>query len=238
MRLDLYLSEREGISRTRAQNLIKTGGVKVDGVLVDKPSIEVNTLSDIIVTDTVKYASLGGIKLENALNTFGINVNGLHCLDVGAANGGFTDCLLKQGAASVCAVDLTIAFPSDLINDKRVTILDHTNVKDLKTAIGDQTFDFLCADLSFISLTGMFELFSSFLKAEGKAVLLFKPQFEVGRKFLPKSGVVRDKKAIEKTFSAFLSAARVAGFKPVGHCAVPDVFPDKNEERTVYFTKL
>ena len=237
MRLDLLLSQKQGISRTRAGNLIKTGGVKVNGCVADKPSLEVQANDDIIVTDTLKFVSLGGIKLENALLRLDVAVKDAVCLDVGAANGGFTDCLLKSGAKEVSAVDLTIAFPKELLQDERITIYDNVNVRDIPVVLQGMHFDFICADLSFISLTVVFPLLYPLLKSGGKAVVLFKPQFEVGRKALPKSGVVRDEKTIERAFLHCKQAAEDAGFRFGGFCYVPDVFPNKNKERTILLVK-
>ena len=235
MRLDVLVSEREGISRTRAQNLIKTGGVRQGGILLDKPSLEVDPQSPFEIVDTLKYASLGGLKLENALLVSGRSVKGKTCLDIGAANGGFTDCLLRFGAAHVSAVDLTIAFPSALRADPRVTVYDGVNVKNLCDLFANHSFDFITVDLSFISLCGLFGSLVPLLKPNGELMTLFKPQFEVGRKYLPKSGVVRDQKVLDKTFLSFLAAAEAVGLHLVCQAPVPDLFPDKNKERTVFF---
>ena len=237
MRLDLLISEREGISRTRAHNLIKTGGVTVLGKQITKPSAEVDSDAPIVITDTIKYASLGGLKLENALLSCGKSVEGTICLDVGAANGGFTDCLLRYGAAEVVATDLTLAFPETFANSPKVRLLDGVNAKDLGNYFEKGSFDFISVDLSFISLTGLFSILGELLKEGGMMMALFKPQFEVGRKYLPKSGVVRDRKAIEKSFQLFLRSASDAGLKFDAFVPVPDIFPDKNEERTVFFLK-
>ena len=238
MRLDLLVSEKLGVSRTRAQNLVKTGGVKVGGAVVDKPAAEVDANADVELFDTLKYASLGGLKIENAIEKFKIDLAGKVCLDVGAANGGFTDCMLKNGAKEVSALDLTLAFPESLLADERVKAYDGANVKNVGAIFSAESFDFVSVDLSFISLCGLFGLFYPLLKKDGKLLALFKPQFEVGRKALPKSGIVRDKKAMGKAFSLVVSAAEDAGFKMVAECAVPEVFPNKNVERTVLFEKV
>ena len=238
MRLDLLVSEKFGVSRTRAQNLVKTGGVQVGGVVIDKPAAEVPPLADVALFDTLKYASLGGLKIENAIEKFKIDLSGKICLDVGAANGGFTDCMLKMGAKEVSALDLNVAFPEDLLRDERVKIYDGANAKNVGTMFQERSFDFVSVDLSFISLCGLFACFYPILKNDGMLLTLFKPQFEVGRKALPKSGVVRDKKAIEKAFSTVVESAEEAGFKMISQCAVPEVFPNKNVERTVLFAKL
>ena len=237
MRLDLIISERMGVSRTRAQNIIKTGGVKVDGVTVNKPSADVDPEREIIVNDTLKYTSLGGLKMENALEYFSLSLEGKVCLDIGAANGGFTDCLLKRGAKEVSALDLNIAFPEELLHDSRVRVYDKVNVRSAGKILPTDNYDLICVDLSFISLCGLMELFYRLLMDKGYLLVLFKPQFEVGRNYLPKSGVVRDKKAMERAFVAVVSAAQSAGFEIIGHCPVPDVFPDKNKERTILFIK-
>jgi len=235
VRLDLLVAEKADISRTRAQNLIKTGGVSLRGIRLDKPSADVDPTAEIEITDTLKYASLGGLKLENALKSCGRSLQGKKCLDVGAANGGFTDCMLKSGAAKVSAVDVTIAFPPALINDPRVTIYDGANVKDLPTLLCGQTYDFIAVDLSFISLCGLFEIFAPLLRSDGELMALFKPQFEVGRKCLPKSGVVRNAKVLDKTFRAFCASAEHVGLHYSCDAPVPELFPDKNKERTVFF---
>lgn len=237
MRLDLIVSERLGVSRTRAQNIIKTGGASLEGEVLDKPSFDLDPDLDLTITDTLKYASLGGVKMENALEHFHLDLKNKVCLDVGAANGGFTDCLLKKGAREVDALDLNIAFPDDLLADGRVKVFDKTNVKSVCDIFAKDTFDLITVDLSFISLVGLFALFYPVIKPNGSLLVLFKPQFEVGRKSLPKSGIVHDKKAIEKSFAAVVSAAETTGLKMVGHCPIPDFFPDKNKERTILFIK-
>ena len=237
MRLDLLVAEKFGVSRTRAQNLVKTGGVQVGGAIVDKPASEVDPSADVVLFDTLKYASLGGLKMENAIEKFKIDLVGKVCLDVGAANGGFTDCMLKMGAKEVSALDLNVAFPKDLLKDARVKVYDGENAKNVGAIFAEESFDFVSVDLSFISLCGLFSCFYPILKKDGALLTLFKPQFEVGRKALPKSGVVRDKKAIEKAFCAVVDAAEDAGFKMISQCVIPEVFPNKNAERTVLFVK-
>ena len=235
MRLDVFLAERDNLSRTRAANLIKTGGVSVNGKRVDKPSAEISGEEIVEVVDTLKFASLGGVKLENALDSFHVDLKNKSCLDVGAANGGFTDCMLNRGAERVTAVDLHVAFPDFLKEDARVEIADEINAKDLAEHFRGRAFDFISVDLSFISLCGLFRVFRSLLSENGELICLFKPQFEVGRKDLPKSGVVRDKKAIEKAFARVLLAAKESGLRFFGDCAVPELFEDKNAERTILF---
>ena len=235
MRLDVFLAEKNNISRTRAANLIKTGGVTVGGKVLEKPGADISGEEKIEIVDTLKFASLGGVKLENALDRFHIVLTNKRCLDVGAANGGFTDCMLKRGAASVTAVDLHVAFPEELASDPRVLIADGVNAKDLLSVFPDRSFDLISVDLSFISLGSLFTVFHSLLSESGDLICLFKPQFEIGKNDLPKSGVVRDKKKIEKTFDRFMLSAKEAGLESKGYCEIPQLFEDKNAERTVLF---
>ena len=237
MRLDVYLAEKLAVTRTRASNIIKMGGVTVDGRVINKPGEDISEDKEIIVSDTVKYASLGGVKLERALEEFSLSLDGAECLDIGASNGGFTHCMIAHGAKKVTAVDLHLAFPEELADDSRVEMCDEMNVKSLVDEFQGRTFDFITVDLSFISLEPLFPLFYELLREGSRLLVLFKPQFEVGRKALPKSGVVRDKKAIEKAYLSVLNAAKQTGFTCVGYCPVPEYFSDKNEERTVLFYK-
>ena len=237
MRLDLYVAEKLSVSRTRASNIIKMGGVTVDGKVSDKAGDLVTDGADVVISDTVRFASLGGVKLENALSAFGVSVDGAECLDVGASNGGFTHCLLTKGARRVSAVDLHLAFPPELAEDSRVVSYDGVNVKSLPEVLGSATFDVITVDLSFIPLESLFAIFHPLLRAEGKLIVLFKPQFEVGRAALPKSGVVRDKKVIEKAFRSVVDHAEKCGFIYLDSCPVPEYFTDKNQERTVLFTR-
>ena len=237
MRLDLFVSEAQKCTRTRAANIIKMGGVTVNGKIALKAGEEVSPQDKVLIRDVVKYVSLGGVKLENALARFSVDLTDAECLDLGAANGGFTHCMLSCGAASVDAVDLTLAFESPLCDDPRISMHDGVNVKDIANIFPTKRFDFISADLSFISLRPLFSLFYELLKLEGRLIVLFKPQYEVGKKCLPKSGVVRDKKAIDAAFSDLKKSAEEAGFVFVDVCDVPDYFVDKNKEKTVLFSK-
>ncbi len=237
MRIDVFLSEREGITRSRASNLIKSGSVFINGKPETKSGTDVSGNEKIEVIDRLKYASLGGIKLDNAIRTFHLDLTGKRCLDIGAANGGFTDCMLKCGAESVVATDLHVEFPFALQNDARVSILDGVNVKDLPSHLNGRVFDFITVDLSFISLTALFPIFVSLLAENGELLCLFKPQFEVGKRDLPKSGVVRDQKAIERAFNEVLASSENAKLTLADECPIPALFDRKNQERTLLFVR-
>lgn len=236
MRIDLYLFKNGfASSRTRALNLIKLGGVKVDGKVITKPSVEVDENSIIVVDDLIKYASLGGLKLIEAVRKFGISDFGV-CVDLGASNGGFTDCLLSLGAKRVYAVDVgDCALPQRLIDDERVVVMDKTNAKSVP--LDDESVDFVTADLSFISITKILPEISRLLKKGGRAVILIKPQFEVGQKNLTKTGIVKSEKISLKAVDEVLNFARSSGLSSLGITPTPDLFENKNTEYLAYLQK-
>lgn len=236
MRIDLYLFKNGyAESRTRALNLIKLGGVKLDGKVVTKASTEVDENSRIEVDDLIKYASLGGMKLVEAIKTFDISDFGV-CVDLGSSNGGFTDVLLCSGAEKVYAVDVGVcALPQRLIEDERVAVMDKTNAKSVPLA--DGSADFVTADLSFISITKIIPEISRLLKPKGRCVILIKPQFEVGRNNLTKTGIVKSDKISRKAVDEVLSFAKTHNLVRLGVVRTPDLFQDKNVEFLAYLQK-
>ena len=193
-RLDIALVDRElAETRARAQALILAGKVIVDGQRADKPGYFVLPEARIEVAQPLRYVSRGGLKLEAALEQFRIDVDGKVCLDVGTSTGGFTDCLLQHGAARVHAVD-TGAGQIDwkLRMDARVALHERTNARYLRFEdIGEQV-DLIVCDVSFISVALILPALAPLLKPEGDLVVLIKPQFEAGREFIGKGGIVRD----------------------------------------------
>lgn len=238
MRLDLYLVEKGlAASRTRAANLIKLGGVTVDGKVVDKPAYEVASDDEVVFNDVIGFASLGGLKLEEAITRLSVPVRGV-AVDIGASNGGFTDCLLRHGASHVYAVDVgECALPPELANDSRVTVMDNTNARTLTPADFPGALDMAVCDVSFISITLILPVIASLLKAGGHAVVLVKPQFEVGRKGLTKSGLVKDDKTRLLALKSVKACAESVGLKVAGECEVPKLFADKNVEYLLHLTK-
>lgn len=196
-RLDVRLVQ-EGLvsSRERAKEWIKEGRVKTDGVVQKKPGVMILPEAKLEVTgDPLPYVSRGGLKLEKALDVFGITLNGRVCLDAGASTGGFTDCMLQRGASLVYAVDVGHdQLAEKLVKDERVVNIENTNVKELSPQIIEQACDFASADLSFISLTKVLPAIASCLKDGADLVCLIKPQFEAGRDKIGKKGVVKDAK--------------------------------------------
>ena len=217
MRLDVYLSEKNLTkSRAAAAALIKAGAVSVNGKIVEKSAFEVGENDDVkIVGETLKYVGRGGLKLEKALEIGKIDLSGKTCLDIGASTGGFTDCMLQNGAKTVYAVDVgTNQLDEKLRNDVRVISLENTDIRDFFL---NSEADFIGADVSFISLKLVLPHVFRLLKNGGKAAVLVKPQFEagsssVGRKALSKKGVVTDEKARLKIVAEVRDFAEQCGF--------------------------
>ena len=217
MRLDVYLSEKNLTkSRAAAAALIKAGAVSVNGKIVEKSAFEVGENDDVkIVGETLKYVGRGGLKLEKALEIGKIDLSGKTCLDIGASTGGFTDCMLQNGAKTVYAVDVgTNQLDEKLRNDARVISLENTDIRDFFL---NSEADFIGTDVSFISLKLVLPHIFRLLKKDGKAVVLVKPQFEagsssVGRKALSKKGVVTDEKARLKIVAEVRDFAEQCGF--------------------------
>lgn len=196
-RLDLALVAR-GITQTRqqARALIMSGKVLVDDCPADKPGIRVTEACTIHLRGAPPpYASRGGLKLEGALQAFGIDPRGWICLDVGASTGGFTDCLLQHGAAAVYAVDVGYGqLAWKLRTDPRVKVIERTNIRFMKPEAIPQPVDLATVDVSFISLKLVIPEIVRFTKPTARIVALVKPQFEVGKGMVGKGGVVRNPK--------------------------------------------
>ncbi len=194
-RLDLLLVERDlATSRTQAQALIMEGVVYVNGQKVDKAGTPLKIDCEILVkSSSLKYVSRGGLKLEGALKHFELDVQHKTALDVGASTGGFTDCLLQNGASQVYALDVGHGqLDWKLRNDDRVVVMEKVNARHLKEGDIPEKVDIVVMDASFISLTMLIAPSIMFLKPGGVLVALIKPQFEVGKGEVGKGGIVRD----------------------------------------------
>lgn len=205
-RLDVLLAQRgEVSSREKARRLIMTGDVYVNNQVVDKPGKQVP--DDAIITvkqSQIPYASRGGLKLQKAVEYFHIDVAHKVAIDVGASTGGFTDCLLQNGAKFVYAVDVGYGqLDWNLRNDERVAVMERTNIRYVEPEQFDQEIDLATIDVSFISLDIVLPVVASLIKIDGQIVALIKPQFEAGRRNVGKGGVVRDpdihRQVIQKT---------------------------------------
>jgi len=218
IRLDRLIVER-GLteSREKAQRLILAGQVLVDEQKVEKCGALVGGDAGIRLLGTVqKYASRGGIKLEGALDFFGVNPKGKVCLDLGASTGGFTDCLLQRGAAKVFAVDVgTNQLDWRLRRDPRVVSLEKTNARHLTFAQIGERVDLVTMDVSFISVNLILPVLPPLLKPAAEVLVLVKPQFEVGRRQVGKGGIVRDPKLQQQAIAKVSRKLLELGFSGV-----------------------
>ncbi|MDR3207774.1 MAG: TlyA family RNA methyltransferase [Oscillospiraceae bacterium] len=239
-RLDVLLTAR-GLcpSRERAKTTVMSGLVYVDGRKEDKPGLPV--LPDAVIEvrgDPVGFVSRGGLKLQKALDAFGIAVVGLSALDAGASTGGFTDCLLGRGARHVWAVDVGYGqLDWKLRQDPRVTVMERTNIRYVTPEKIGVPLDLAVMDLSFISLRLVLPAVAPLLTDSGLAVCLVKPQFEAGRGKVGKKGVVRDPAVHMEVLERFLGDARQAGYRPVGLTHSPIRGPEGNIEYLAHLTR-
>lgn len=241
MRLDIYLSEKKlAKSRTAAQCLINIGGVYVNGRMAKKSSMDV-TETDIITIEEIKkprYVGRGGLKLEGALKSFGIDISGAVCVDIGASTGGFTDCMLRYGAAKVFAVDVgREQLAAELRADPRVVSRERTDIRDFTLDEYPDGADFVGADVSFISLKMILPEIYRLLKSGGRAAALIKPQFEAGRGALNKRGIVADEKMRRRVVEEVTEFARRCGFAVAGVINSPITGGDGNAEYLMYIVK-
>ena len=240
MRLDLLLVER-GLeeSRQRAQAVIMSGQVFVNGQRSDKPGMAVPAGAQVEIRgEKLPYVSRGGLKLEKAMACFPIRLEGAVCADVGASTGGFTDCMLQNGAAKVYAVDVgrgQLAWK--LRNDPRVVCLERTNARYLSREQVPEELAFASVDVSFISLALILPPLSALLRRSGEAVTLVKPQFEAGREKVGKKGVVRDPAVHLEVLERWLEHAAAAGLTVQGLTWSPIRGPEGNIEYLGYLRK-
>ncbi len=227
-------------SRTLAAKLIKEGRVFADGVKVTKPSLELKEFCLIEIKDSplTRYVSRGGLKLEAALDGFGIDPAGRVCADVGASTGGFTDCLLKRGAKKVFCVDVgTAQLHPSLRFDRRVVCMENPDARSLVPGSFDPAPDLLVSDLSFISQTLLHKTFFALLPPGGELVTLIKPQFEAGREALDRNGIVKSDAAVIRAQDRVLLSASGAGFEVRGVIPSPISGGDGNRELLLFCTK-
>ncbi len=240
VRLDVLLAER-GLaeSRQKAQAAIMSGLVFVNGQRVDKPGTGVPADAKIELRgQTLRYVSRGGLKLEKAMEIWPIALQGAVCMDVGASTGGFTDCMLQNGAAKVYAVDVGYGqLAWKLRSDSRVVCLERTNARHLTHAEIPEEPDFSSVDVSFISLKLILPAISGVLRDSGQAVALIKPQFEAGREKVGKKGVVRDPAVHLEVLERFLEHARDSGFQVLDLSYSPVRGPEGNIEYLGFLQK-
>jgi 23S rRNA (cytidine1920-2'-O)/16S rRNA (cytidine1409-2'-O)-methyltransferase len=237
-RLDLLLVAR-GLAQTRqrAQAMILAGRVSVDGRRIDKAGASIDENADVRVAGpAMPYVSRGGLKLQAALEAFGIDPSGHVCLDVGASTGGFTDCLLKRGARRVYAVDVGHGqLDARLRDDPRVVLRERVNARYLDRTAIPEPAGIATVDLSFISARLVLPAVAPLLAPGGILIVLVKPQFEAGRKEVPKGGVVKSEPVQRRVVEEIEATGRDLGLQPIGALPSPVLGARGNQEFLLAF---
>jgi len=240
IRLDVALTE-QGLapSREKAKAVIMAGQVYVNNQKVDKPGTEIKPEDTVEVRgNTLKYVSRGGLKLEKAMQVFPITLDGKICMDVGASTGGFTDCMLQNGAVKVYSIDVGYGqLAWKLRCDERVVNLERTNFRYVTAEQVPDAIDFASVDVSFISLSHILPVLHTLLKADGQAVCLIKPQFEAGKEKVGKKGVVRDTAVHVEVVDRIIKLALENGYAVKGLDFSPVKGPEGNIEYLIYLQK-
>ena len=232
-RLDVLLVEQGyADSRTKAQAIIMSGQVYVEGQKADKPGISYEESVTLEVRGAAcPYVSRGGLKLEKALRNFGVDPTGYVCSDSGASTGGFTDCLLQQGAKKVFAIDVGYGqLDWKIRSDPRVVVMERTNVRYVTPEQLGEPLDLSVIDVSFISLKIVLPVVKTFLKATGQVLCLIKPQFEAGRAAVGKGGIVKHKQDRLASVKRVMDCAAASGFGYLGLITSPITGGDGNVE--------
>ncbi|MBB1533877.1 MULTISPECIES: TlyA family RNA methyltransferase [Mogibacterium] len=239
-RLDVILVNNGlASSRDNAKRTIMAGLVTVDGIVETKSGQKFDVDSEFKVKDKLlKYVSRGGLKLEKAIQSFNIKLNGCYAVDMGASTGGFTDCMLMNGALKVYALDVGYGqLDYKLRVDPRVINMEKTNIRYLDTTLIEEPIDFISIDVSFISLRHMFPVASKILKDTGAVMCLIKPQFEAGREQVGKKGIVRDSKVHVEVIENVIGYASDNGLYPHGLDYSPVKGTKGNIEYLLYLRK-
>ena len=238
-RIDVLMFEK-GLaeSREKAKSLIMAGVVYIDEEKVDKPGTNVLPDVNIIVRQGAKYVSRGGLKLEKSMEKFDLNLTDKACMDIGASTGGFTDCMLQNGAKKVYSVDVGYGqLAWKLRCDERVTNLERTNIRYLDNSLITDEVSFISIDVSFISLKLVLPKVQEILTQNGDCVALIKPQFEAGREKVGKKGVVRDINVHKEVIYNVFEFTRELGFKIINLDYSPIKGPEGNIEYLMHIRK-
>ena len=236
VRLDkLLLDKKLASSRQKAQALIAAGQVLVNDRLADKPGAMVEDCATVVVKESCPYVSRGGYKLEAGLEFFKIKPKGFVCLDIGASTGGFSDCLLKNGAAKVYAVDVGYGqLAWELRHDPRVVVMERTNARYLRAENLETLVDFAVIDASFISLKLLIPPLLPLFRGRISILALIKPQFEVGRGKVGKGGVVRDPALHREVIDEIIALGNGLGLQSRGVTPSPILGPKGNKEFLIH----
>lgn len=239
-RLDVLLTEQGyADTRSKAQAIIMAGLVYVDGQKADKPGVSYeDTISIEVRGETCPYVSRGGLKLEKALRDFGVKPDGYVCSDSGASTGGFTDCLLQQGASKVFAIDVGYGqLDWKIRSDPRVVVMERTNIRYVTPEDLGEPLDLSVIDVSFIGLEIVLPTIKTLLKPDcGQVLCLIKPQFEAGKENVGKKGVVRDAKIHKMVLDNFVNLVHTLGFAILGLTFSPVKGPEGNIEFLAHLT--
>lgn len=236
-RIDILLVEKGFFnSREKAKRAIMAGIVFIDQEKIDKPGTKVDKAGDILVKgNPIPYVSRGGLKLEKSIKSFNINLNNKICLDIGASTGGFTDCMLQNGASKVYSIDVGYGqLAWKLRKDPRVTSMERTNVRYVTRKDINTLADFASIDVSFISLKLVLPVVKQLLKENGEIIALIKPQFEAGRESVGKKGVVRDISVHKKVARDIVSFVSSIEIKVLDFTYSPVKGPEGNIEYLLY----
>ena len=240
MRIDAFLCVKGFFaSRNKAKESIERGEIYFNGERIEKPSFDIKEGDDDkikIVRKASEFVSIGGFKLEKALNDFGFSVDGMVAADVGASTGGFTDCLIQRGARKIFAVDLNDGLLSAKIRNNPIVIPVIRNARYLEKNDFDSPLDLIVADLSFISETLVLPIFSEILQSGKRAIILIKPQFEGDRKEKRKNGIIIDDKDVFAAIKKVVVCSIENGFTPEKLTAAP-IVSGKNKEYLLLMVK-
>lgn len=236
VRLDVLVQERAGVTRSKAQGLIRMGHVlDAKGEKLQKPGERFDDDVSLEILEGPRYVSRGGDKLEGALKGFDLDVSGVIALDAGASTGGFTDCLLQHGAAKVYAVDVGYGqLAWSMRQDPRVVVMERCNIRHLTPDQIEDAPDFFVIDCSFISLNTILPPIVALLGENPRGVALIKPQFEAGRDQVGKGGVVRDSRVHERVVESVVETATSLGFREIDVIPSPLLGPAGNKEFLAY----
>ena len=240
-RLDIYLVENGLVSgRDLAKSLIMEGKVYVNNQKADKAGEQIGEKDKVELRgEVLKYVSRGGLKLEKAMNSFPINLNGCVAMDIGASTGGFTDCMLQNGASKVYSVDVGYGqLAWKLRTDERVVNMERTNIRYVTAEDIGEELDFASIDVAFISLKLVLPVAEKLLRENGELVALIKPQFEAGREKVGKKGVVRDSAVHCEVIEEITNFAQNSGFAVLGLDFSPIKGPEGNIEYLMYAKKM
>ena len=237
-RLDVILTKRNAdLSREKAKALIMSGAVFVDNQRVDKVGTLIDENSDIKIKEKLEFVSRGGYKLKKAVESFKIDLNDKKCLDIGASTGGFTDCMLKNNAKHIIAIDVGYGqFDYSLRCDNRVTCMERTNIRNVTENDLEYMADFAAIDVSFISISKVLPVVKNLMKPDFEIVCLIKPQFEAGKSKVGKNGVVRDKNVHIEVINNIMEMATENGFYINGLDFSPIKGPKGNIEFLLYLS--